>query len=174
MLITIIKHLQAILLLPTTVTVVVPIIILFRAKTANPGWSLSFPFDLVLKIFGLTFVGCGLALMIKTIALFAKIGRGTLAPWTPTQRLVVRGVYRHVRNPMISGVCAVLLGEALFFGAPGLLKWFMIFVMINVIYIPLFEEPGLEKRFGHSYLDYKKNVPRWLPRRRPWIAPGPE
>jgi protein-S-isoprenylcysteine O-methyltransferase Ste14 len=112
--------------------------------------------------------------VIKTNMLFATIGKGTLAPWTPTRKLVVRGVYRHVRNPMISGVFCILLGEALLFGSPNLFTWFMIFVLINITYIPLFEEPGLEKRFGQDYLIYKKNVPRWIPRRKPWEAPASE
>lgn len=86
----------------------------------------------------------------------------------PTQKLVVRGVYQHVRNPMITGVCCILLGEAIFFGSLWLLGWFGIVVAVNMIYIPLAEERGLAKRFGDDYLLYKRNVPRWIPRLTPW------
>ena len=106
--------------------------------------------------------------MAATIRLFVIVGRGTLAPWNPTQRLVVRGVYRHVRNPMITGVFCILLGETAAFGSPWLLGWFAVFCLVNGIFIPLWEEPDLAKRFGEDYLLYKRNVPRWIPRLRAW------
>lgn len=162
------KHLQAILLLPTMVTIVIPYLILSRTRTASIGWSLQLPRSYVAILLGIAFMGAGYTLMAKTIFLLATVGKGTLAPWTPTERLVVRGVYCHVRNPMISGVFSVLLGESLLFASPNLFAWFMVFVLINALYIPLLEEPGLERRFGQSYLVYKKNVPRWIPRREPW------
>jgi protein-S-isoprenylcysteine O-methyltransferase Ste14 len=81
---------------------------------------------------------------------------------------VVRGVYRHVRNPMISGVLFVLLGEALLTASRPLFGWFLSFALINAIYIPLLEEPGLVHRFGDGYRIYKRHVPRWIPRLTPW------
>ena len=81
---------------------------------------------------------------------------------------MVRGPYRHVRNPMISGVGFVLLGEAATFQSLGLLIWFAGFAAANAIYMPLAEEPGLRRRFGEDYERYSRNVPRWLPRLRPW------
>ena len=124
------------------------------------------PFSIVL---GLVFAFMGSGLVISTISLFVKHGKGTLAPWNPTQALVNSGPYLFVRNPMISGVGLMLLGEALIFRIPALGLWPLIFFIANVIYIPLFEEPGLRKRFGQVYLDYQQNVPRWLPRLTPWI-----
>jgi protein-S-isoprenylcysteine O-methyltransferase Ste14 len=164
------KHLRAIVLLPGIVTIAVPGAIVYSTSVANAGWSLPLPLSLALLIGGLLFIGLGLVLMVKTIALFATIGQGTLAPWDPTQRLVVRGVYRHVRNPMISGVFCILLGEALLAGSLPLLDWFFFFLLVNLIYIQLLEEPGLARRFGEDYLRYKANVPRWIPRLRPWEA----
>jgi len=114
------------------------------------------------------FVVFGIALMVWTNRLFAKVGHGTLAPWEPPKKLVVRGVYRHVRNPMITGALCILLGEAIFFGSWPLLCLFGFALILNLIYIPLSEEPGLAKRFGEDYLRYKQNVPRWIPRLRPW------
>jgi protein-S-isoprenylcysteine O-methyltransferase Ste14 len=109
--------------------------------------------------------------MTWTIRRFARDGEGTLAPWDPTQRLVVEGVYRHVRNPMITGVVTNLVGEALLFGSSALAVWALLFALANAIYIPLAEEPGLERRFGADYRRYKAGVPRWIPRVRPWTDP---
>ena len=155
------KHLRAIVLLPGIVGVVIPAAILLLTGVAWPPswWNLAFG---ALPIF------LGLGLMISTNRLFTTVGHGTLAPWNPTQRLVVRGVYRHVRNPMISGVFCILLAEAIFFGSWWLSGWFGVFVLVNAIYIPLVEEPGLAERFGDDYLRYKENVPRWIPRLKPW------
>ena len=163
------KHLHAILLLPTVVTVVIPWLILRRGGAV--GWPFSPGWGLLVFAAGVVLVGFGLTLVVKTIALFANVGRGTLAPWAPPEKLVVRGIYRRVRNPMISGVLFILCGEALLFGSVRLLEWFGLFLLINMIYIPLLEEPGLEARFGESYRLYKRHVPRWLPRLKPWDGP---
>ncbi len=69
---------------------------------------------------------------------------------------------------MITGVFGALLGETLLVGSTSLLHWFLAFVLINLPYIPLLEEPGLERRFGEAYRLYRRNVPRWLLRLRPW------
>ena len=97
--------------------------------------------------------------------LFARVGQGTLAPWDATRRLVAVGPYRYVRNPMITSVVMMLAGEALFFGSTVLAGWFVLFFLCNHVYFILLEEPSLELRFGASYAEYKKQVPRWLPRR---------
>ena len=158
------KQLRAILLLPGTVTIVIPATILYFAGLAWPPP----PWNIVLPVVGSIFILLGLILMVWTNRLFAKVGHGTLAPWNPPQKLVVRGVYRHVRNPMITGVCCILLGEAIFFGSLSLLSLFGFGLILNLIYIPLSEEPGLAKRFGDDYLIYKRNVPRWIPRLKAW------
>jgi protein-S-isoprenylcysteine O-methyltransferase Ste14 len=110
----------------------------------------------------------GLLIMGHTIASFIRIGRGTLAPWSPTRKLVVEGLYAHVRNPMILGVLIVLLGEALAAASWRILAWALVFFLINTLYFVVSEEPGLERRFGEEYRRYKMNVPRWMPRLRPW------
>ena len=148
------RHLAAVVLLPGTVTVLVPALLLADAGLAP--WPLA--------ALGAALLLAGVGLIAWTVALFVGIGRGTLAPWDPTSRLVVRGPYRHVRNPMISGVLAVLLGEAALFGSPALLVWFAIVFAVNAVYFPLVEEPGLRQRFGEDYEEYAARVPRWLPR----------
>ena len=163
------KHVRTILLLPGMVTIAVPAMILWLTGTDTLGLWRSFPVSrAVLPIFGVACLVSGLALAVATIRLFITAGEGTIAPWDPPQRLVVRGVYRHVRNPMITGLCLVLLGEALLAASLPLLALFAFGVIINVIYIPLSEEPGLARRFGNDYLEYKRNVPRWVPRLTPW------
>jgi protein-S-isoprenylcysteine O-methyltransferase Ste14 len=124
-------------------------------------------------LLGLGLIGAGVALWTWTVRLFARIGKGTLAPWDPTQRLVVAGPYRHVRNPMITAVLSVLLGEAALFGSPVLLAWFGAFFAINWVGFLVYEEPGLERRFGEEYSEYKRHVPRWLPRRKAWTPANP-
>jgi protein-S-isoprenylcysteine O-methyltransferase Ste14 len=79
----------------------------------------------------------------------------------------VQGPYRHVRNPMITGVALILGGEALFFQSLALAILLAVFVGVNAIYFPLVEEPGLSRRFGAEYDDYRRRVPRWVPRLRP-------
>jgi protein-S-isoprenylcysteine O-methyltransferase Ste14 len=163
------SHLRAIVLLPGVVTMVIPGIILWRTGTDSWGFWQSVPTTrIILPIIGIICICLGLTLMTATIRLFATIGKGTLAPWEPPQRLVVRGIYRHVRNPMISGVLFVLLGESVLTASVPLFRWFLLFAVINAVYIPLLEEPMLVNRFGDDYVTYKRNVPRWLPRLTPW------
>ena len=159
------KHLRTILLLPGMVTLAIPATILLLTGTDTLGLWRTFPASrVVLPILGVACLGSGLVLVVSTIRLFVAVGEGTIAPWDPTQRLVIRGVYRHVRNPMITGVCFVLLGEALLAASLPLLGLFAFGVIIDVIYIPMSEEPGLARRFGDDYLENKRNVPRWVPR----------
>jgi protein-S-isoprenylcysteine O-methyltransferase Ste14 len=155
----------AILPLPFLVTVVVPALIL------APGWSeweLGPALRATTIVVGVGALIAGLSLFVATVRLFASIGRGTLAPWDPPERLVVAGPYRYLRHPMISGVALVLGGEALLFGATGIAIELALFVAINAAYLPLAEEPALVRRFGAAYERYMENVPRWLPRLRPW------
>lgn len=168
------KHIRAILLLPFVVTVVIPGSLLYWTGVDTFGLWQWLPTRVALPVLGGSLLCLGLVLMVATIRLFVTVGQGTLAPWNPTQRLVVGGVYRHVRNPMIAGVFLVLLGEAVLAASLPLLGWFAAFVVVNAVYIPLAEEPGLAKRFGDEYQTYKQNVPRWIPRLRPWEAQGPD
>jgi protein-S-isoprenylcysteine O-methyltransferase Ste14 len=110
----------------------------------------------------------GLILMAQTIAIFIQIGKETLAPWSPPRRLITGGIYTYVRNPMILGVILVLLGEALAIESWRVLAWMASVFVINTIYFVLSEEPGLEKCSGEEYWEYKRNVPRWIPRLKPW------
>jgi protein-S-isoprenylcysteine O-methyltransferase Ste14 len=155
------RQLRAILLVPGMVAVAIPATILYFTGIVwpPPSWN---------AVVGSVFMILGLALMAWTNRLFTTVGHGTLAPWNPPEKLVVRGVYRHVRNPMITGALCILLGEGVFFGSWWLLGWFGFALVLNLVYIPLVEERGLAKRFGEDYLLYKQNVPRWIPRLTSW------
>jgi protein-S-isoprenylcysteine O-methyltransferase Ste14 len=135
---------------------------------AEIGWGLPAPLNALPPLAGATAVALGLRLMHQTITLFGIVGEGTLAPWDPTRRLVVRGPYRHVRNPMITGVGLVLLGEAALLGSVAVASELAVFAVVNAVHMPLVEEPGLVRRFGEEYLEYRRAVPRWIPRRTPW------
>src|SRR3990172_4655150 len=132
------RHLRAVVLLPGMALVVIPGIVLL-SEDVNVGWGLPGPLRFIPPLLGGGLIAIGLGLLGWTISLFATAGRGTLAPWDPTQRLVVRGIYRHVRNPMISGVLNVLLGEVALAGSLPLLFWFLLFFLANSLYIPLVE-----------------------------------
>jgi protein-S-isoprenylcysteine O-methyltransferase Ste14 len=167
------RHALAILLLPVAVAVVVPAVVVWRTGAVSAGWNLPGVVAAVPVVAGAGLAVLGLVLVVWTIALFVREGRGTLAPWDPTTRLVVRGPYRHVRNPMIGGVLFVLLGEAVLLGSLPLLAWFAAAAVVNAAYMPLVEEPGLVRRYGSDYERYRDAVPRWLPRARPWDQPPP-
>jgi len=81
---------------------------------------------------------------------------------------VIVGLYRYARNPMIIGVLLVLIGESLAFLSMKIALWTITFFIINNIYFVLYEEPGLEKRFGKEYLDYKRKVKRWIAGTKPY------
>ena len=163
------RHLLAIAILPFTVTVLVPVWIAQRYAVAPVlGPSIG---QGALQVLGGALLTVGLLLFLASLRRFATEGQGTLAPWDPPRALVVRGPYRWVRNPMISGVIFVLFGEALVFLSLPHGVWAAAFLVLNLVYIPLVEEPQLERRFGEAYREYRRNVRRFLPRLRPW-GPG--
>jgi protein-S-isoprenylcysteine O-methyltransferase Ste14 len=151
---------------PVTVTVIVPLWLARRnGIVLAPGRSAA---ELFLQVAGLLVLATGMLLFASSLRRFASDGCGTLAPWDPPRRLVVRGPYRFVRNPMISGVLFVLVGEAFMLVSRAHAIWALTFLAVNLVYIPLLEEPGLERRFGEAYREYCRHVPRLFPRVRPW------
>lgn len=167
------RHLLAITAFPFVMAVVIPI---WLARRYDVGARADFTdigvLEVILNIAGVIAGVClvliGLFLFAHSLRRFATEGEGTLAPWDPPRNLVVRGPYRFVRNPMISGVLLVLIGQALFLSSGPHAIWALAFFAINAVYIPLFEEPQLRRRFGASYIEYCNNVPRLVPRLRPW------
>ena len=118
------QQIKAIILLPFTGMVVIPAIILYFTGVGGIALQRPAPWNALTLVGAAVLLGIGLVLFVTTVTLFGSVGRGTLAPWNPPQHLVVAGPYRHVRNPMISGVLFVLLAEALFFGSLPILAEF--------------------------------------------------
>ena len=103
---------------------------------------------------------------------FVVEGFGTPAPVAPPQQLVVGGLYRYVRNPMYLAVTAAIVGQALALGRLVLLPYAAGFVVAAYAFVRLYEEPTLHRQFGEQYEEYRRSVPGWWPRRRPWRAGG--
>jgi protein-S-isoprenylcysteine O-methyltransferase Ste14 len=167
----VIRHALAILALPFTMAVLVPLWIArtTHARLESPGTVAGF----AMVCLGVTCAAAGIWLFVWSVFYFATRGRGTLAPWDPPRHLVVEGPYRFVRNPMISGVIFILLAEALILRSRPHAGWAALFTLINAIYIPLLEEPDLHARFGLPYQQYRGAVRRFIPRLTPWKQPPP-
>lgn len=120
------------------------------------------------RVFGGVLVTLGAAILVECFWRFASEGRGTPAPIAPTQRLVVSGLYRHVRNPMYVAVLAAIVGQALVFGSVILLGYASVVWLLFHGFVVLYEESTLRRQFGTSYDVYRANVRRWWPRIRPW------
>jgi len=163
------RILIAFLLLPITVLVLVPLVL----HTYLPGnFTQSMLAGWLIKLFAFLLGLTGLWLLYWTNFLFARFGRGTLAPWNPPEKLIMRGPYRYMRQPMITVVLSVLLGELMFMGSWASFFWLILFPALNMAYIPLVEEKALIKRFGDDYIRYKKAVPGWVPKFHPWNDEG--
>lgn len=161
------RMIKSIIILPGTVLVFIPAVILLITKDSGFHHNITSP-DQIRFWLALLISAIGLTFSFWTAMLFRKIGKGTPAPWDPPKKMVIRGPYRHVRNPMIMSVLIILFAEALFFQSWPLILWMLIFFVGNSIYFPLVEERGLEKRFGEDYRKYKANVPRWIPKVKGW------
>lgn len=152
------KWFCALILLPFNVLVIIPVVILYFTN-----FTYQFP-NILQFICGLIVLLGGMVLSGWSMGLFYKIGKGTLAPWAAPKHLVVQGPYKFVRNPMIIGVILILLAEALLLNTRYIFYWAVVFFILNNIYFHYFEEKQLKKTFGKEYLDYKKQVPMWLPK----------
>ncbi|MBI3403485.1 MAG: isoprenylcysteine carboxylmethyltransferase family protein [Acidobacteria bacterium] len=113
---------------------------------------------------GLVLMAAGATLLLTCIWEFAASGRGTLGPPDPPKELVVRGLYRYVRNPMYLSVATLLIGEELLVRRMPLFVYFVIWFSLVNVFVLAYEEPALRSRFGASYDEYAKSVGRWLPR----------
>lgn len=109
----------------------------------------------------------GVSLLIVTTRSFAR-HNGSLAPWNPPKQLVVVGLYRYCRNPVITGIYAMLTGEAIALQSPWVAGWALLFMIGMTSHIVFQEEPLLRERFGESYDHYRQHVPRWPPRLTPY------
>jgi protein-S-isoprenylcysteine O-methyltransferase Ste14 len=159
------RHLLSVLLAPAMMTVFIPWAI--AAATGVKAPDLNTAKGLTLAAVGGLLIAAGLAMLVWTVVLFDRVGEGTLAIGSPI-KLVVRGPYRHVRNPMMTGVFCIQLGTAIATASPWLFGWFAFFFTCVLIAIRGVEEPHLRKRFGADYDEYRRHVPRWIPRITAW------
>lgn len=116
---------------------------------------------------GLLLILPGAAIVMDSFVRFVRVGRGTPAPVAPPDRLVVSGLYRHVRNPMYVGILAIAIGEALLWGRSALLGYAAVLWLAFHLFVTLHEEPALRRRFGPQYDTYRRVVRRWIPRLTP-------
>jgi protein-S-isoprenylcysteine O-methyltransferase Ste14 len=116
------------------------------------------------QVVGMVVAVGGGAIALWCILSFAVVGRGTPAPFDPPRRLVVRGPYAVVRNPMYIGAGLALGGASLFYQSLPLLGYTAAFFLVTHLFVVLYEEPTLRRSFGTDYESYCRQVRRWWPR----------
>lgn len=145
---------------PGIVLVFVPwLVTRFRLPAGKPQWQIAACCALIIA---------GLAPLLESIWRFVVVGRGTLVPAVPTERLVVSGLYVYVRNPMYLGVLTVIAAEAALFRSRSLLIEFAAVWLAFELFVRFYEERRLARTFPDEYATYRRNVRRWLPRLKPW------
>jgi protein-S-isoprenylcysteine O-methyltransferase Ste14 len=138
----------------------------WRVRQPLPWWA-SAP----VRVAGWAVLAAGVAALVHAFVRFVVEGTGTPAPVAPTERLVVGGLYRYVRNPMYLAVVATIVGQALILGQGALLLYAVVVAAAFVTFVHGYEEPTLARHYGPQYEAYRRAVPAWWPRRRPW-KPG--
>ena len=149
--------------MPATFLVLIPAMILSATGTEGEGG--------VLRLVGLVPLVLGIAVFAWCFAGFIVEGEGTPAPYDPPHRLVTGRLYGWMRNPMYVAVTTILVGEAMFYGSVALLAWAAVAWIFFHVFVVLYEEPTLQRRFGPAYDAYTEHVPRWIPS-RPRVSPA--
>jgi protein-S-isoprenylcysteine O-methyltransferase Ste14 len=149
------KTLVFTIVVPGTVAVVIPRYLIggFSVPAFGP-----------LPAFGFMAIVLGACIYFRCAWEFAVRGLGTPAPIAPTKFLVVSGLHRYVRNPMYVGVALVIVGEAGLFRAAHLAEYAVVMLLTAHLFVIFYEEPALRRQFGESYEQYRRTVPRWIPR----------
>ena len=150
------------LVAPAVVAGLVPwLLTRWDAASASTWW-------LPVRIVGALLVAGGVAVLVHAFAHFVLEGRGTPAPVAPPEQLVVGGLYRYVRNPMYVAAVAAIVGQALLLWRPVLVLYAALVWTVVALFVRLYEERELRRRFGPQYEAYCRGVPAWRPRRTPW------
>lgn len=151
------------LLAPGTVAGIVPWwITRWQTGALGGGWPS--------KLAAVALLLGGLVGLFESFVRFAVSGRGTPAPVAPTETLVVGGFYRYVRNPMYLAVLSLIIGQGLWLEQSSLLIYGAILWLVFDLFVRTYEEPTLRRSFPDDYAAFFTNVPRWLPRLRPWLG----
>jgi protein-S-isoprenylcysteine O-methyltransferase Ste14 len=137
------------------------------------GWQARepLPYWAPMRVLGGILLVAGLIVLFRAFVRFVVEGLGTPVPVAAPERLVVGGVYRYVRNPMYVAILAAIIGQALLLGQLGLLLYATAAWLVVAAFVRWYEEPTLARRFGEDYEAYRRAVPAWWPRLRPW-EPG--
>jgi protein-S-isoprenylcysteine O-methyltransferase Ste14 len=137
-------------------------------------WHLAPPLlgFLWFRVVGVLLMAAGLPVLLDSFARFALQGLGTPAPVFPTRHLVVSGLFRYVRNPMYVAVVSLIFGQGLLFGSVRVLEYGVAVWAAFSLFVLIYEEPTLRRSYGSEYEDFCANVPRWIPRLRPWRHGG--
>ena len=139
----------------------------WQAREPLPYWA-------PMRVLGGILLVAGLIALIRAFVRFVMEGLGTPAPIAAPERLVVGGVYRYVRNPMYVAVLAAIVGQGLLLGRLGLLLYAAATWLVVAAFVRWYEEPTLTRRFGEDYEAYRRAVPAWWPRLRPWEPGEPD
>ena len=149
-------------LAPATAAGLVPwLLTRWEVQSPVPGGAVA-------QVAGALLVGAGASVVANSFVRFATEGVGTPAPFAPPKHLVVSGLYRHVRNPMYVSIAAAVVGQGLLLGQPKLFGYAALAAVPVAAFVRFYEEPALARKFGAEYEEYRRNVPRWLPRLTPW------
>jgi protein-S-isoprenylcysteine O-methyltransferase Ste14 len=124
------------------------------------------------RVAGALLLAAGAVAIVQSFVRFVVEGGGTPAPVGPTERLVVGGLYRYVRNPIYIALVLVIVGQALLLGRFVLLVYAVAVWAACALFVLAYEEPTLRRQFGRAYEEYRRAVPAWLPRLRPWRPDG--
>jgi protein-S-isoprenylcysteine O-methyltransferase Ste14 len=152
----------------------VPAVVAGLIPALLTGWRAGRPFPGVLAVrcLGVAMAGTGAVVLLAAFVRFVVEGVGTPAPVAPTERLVVGGLYRYVRNPMYVAVMAIVIGQAVMLNRPVLLVYAAAIGALMVAFVHGYEEPELLRRFGEPYQRYLHEVPPWLPHGPPLRRAG--
>jgi protein-S-isoprenylcysteine O-methyltransferase Ste14 len=134
------------------------------------GWRMAepAPYGIGVRSVGAVLIVLGAGVIVHAFVRFVVEGFGTPVPIAPPSHLVVGGPYRYVRNPMYLAVVAVIFGQALLLAQPSLAWFAALLALLFVAFARGYEEPTLSAQFGAEYEEYRRAVPGWLPRLRPW------
>ena len=135
-------------------------------------WRSAPPWWLPARVLGAVLAAAGVVVLVSAFVRFVVEGAGTPAPVAPTERLVVGGLYRYVRNPMYLAVLAAILGQAMLLAQPVLVGYAVLAGAAMVAFVLWYEQPALARRYGAQYAAYRAAVPAWWPRLRPWRGDG--
>ena len=133
-------------------------------------WNVAppLPLGVTQQAAGAVSIAAGVSVLVYAFGRFVVEGLGTPAPVAPTERLVVGGPYRYVRNPMYVAVLAIVVGQAIVFNQAALLRYALLLFVGFFLFVKVYEEPTLANRYGAEYEEYRRAVRGWWPRLRPW------